>query len=349
MAYKIISNITTLDNFIVDMINFAVSHAGFTNNGSFTADGGRTIRVISRTRESLTTYWYFYARSSSTVNATFFPGEHLVSKMMSVAPTAANFLSNTVGANLRNEMTTFYSAGAVTYTGAHLFSNTNNDAVLAVLEVQPGIFTHINFGNIKKEFTFTGGEFLTSFAAFKIGGSYEVPDSGNNRTRLPLSDHSMSVGGSTTLPNLFRYKDVSATGGQEEFPFFNSSSSSGSTYIACGSVPTYGPLEFPSITSSTYTWRMYGRLVKQSPNPFNLRAPILPCLVGWKSTTTGTNNTIAGTIPDVGVVNISNLDAKEIVDTTWQVFPIGQKFGNNGDASVNNQVGLAIQRVGSEV
>lgn len=348
MAYSIVSNITSLDSAVQEIINFAVTQAGFTNAGTFVAEGSYTGRILSRTRDSLTTYWYFYARPSA-VNPGGFTGAHIISRMQSVLPTAANFTDVSVGQAIRTEITTFYNDGAVTYPNLYMFTGTTNDAVIAVLEVQPGQYTHIEFGNIKKSYVFVGGEFISGLAARWAGSQYESPGTNTNRTRFPFSDHQIGAGTTTATPNVIRYNDGTGTGGDDEFPFFNDNSNSGSSYTACGTIPGWaGSLE-PLLSNSVFRWNLYGFPLSYSPSNFNLRAPIFPIIIGLKNNTDINLNWIAGYVEDVGVINIQSFDAAGIVDTDWQVFPIGQKFGSNAVCLVNNAIGLAIRRIGPEV
>lgn len=192
------------------------------------------------------------------------------------------------------------------HVGYHLF--TDGLAVHCCVEVVSGVFTHINFGLLTKNGTWTGGTFVT--------GSCQSTNAGLPYTQLlnGYNTFPFAAGGDVGVPNV----SFAAT-----MHFRSSINGAGRTAIL-GATNQSG---MDAGWGTAFATNM-GRDLLSGPNAVNGRAIIVP--VNVVQATSGTSGPYyqLGNVPNAGMVNIANLDPKAVVNTDWMLFPIGQKNGS---------------------
>lgn len=132
------------------IVNFAVTNAGFTNEGS---DGD--LRRLSKGGF----YWCFIPSVNLAYNA-----NGIYCRLTTVMPTISTYTSATGQSGYTGIGFNNYPGP---YVGLHLF--TNGTEVNCVIEIVPGAFAHISFGSLYKFGTWTGGQYLTGSVFYGWG------------------------------------------------------------------------------------------------------------------------------------------------------------------------------------
>lgn len=324
MAIQSASNIANPSALLSAFVSFCVANAGFTDEGTDTV-GGETLYKISRTTSSLTTYWGFvYAPQSSGLE----PDEIINCRMMHVEPTAANW--NTLADGQRNKTRWSLNDNAGPYTGYTFYSDGVN--CFAILEIAANIFTHMCIGNITKCDTFTGGEFLqTSFIVKSefISGRFDGFFSG--RSGLPFSTHA-----STNNSNYVRYN----TGNNDQRDYFKMGNRDNTDNVpGCGTMVPGNDSSPPNYGSSdgSLAVDIFGDINVSAPTVATLRSPITPCYVLRRDNALDRAR-IIGEVPNIGSIDISQLNPKDLVNTDWRIYPWAQK--NAPDTTVAPDSGM---------
>lgn len=325
MAYTSSTSVSTLDIFITAFTAFAVTYAGFADEGNFT-DSGTTVTIISKGGM----YWSFYTvdfTQNNSLSAVQF-------RMTYVKPTTLAEVLSVAGTKYPNRMTSFVNTSGP-YVKYYLY--TEGTCVHCVLEVYSGIFNHLSFGNITKLGTWTGGEYATGgaeYASFALPGfSQDAFDAFNSRP--------FDGGNNSTLPSNPTYGSYYAGYIRRE----NGSIQTDETdFSRLGNVEVDNQMSLMNIGSD-----IMDGIYENTPNQFNLRSPALPmyCRI-WNDTkqTYG----LQGYVPEVRVVNIKNIADAELVETDWQAFPLIQRDpGDDTLAPLSYNWGLMYQRTGSAV
>jgi len=142
MTYQYIDAPANRDSVISDMVSFAVSNGGFTNEGD---DGD--LRRISRGG------FYLSLINRSIYSAACF---EIACRMTDTLPTASTW-STAAGQYKSSGMGLHTQDGP--YTGMHLFTDGNE--ISAALEIVPDVFVHLSFGFPSKFGTWTGGAYIS--------------------------------------------------------------------------------------------------------------------------------------------------------------------------------------------
>lgn len=187
------------------------------------------------------------------------------------------------------------------HVGYHMFSD--GSGVNVAVEIVTNVFAHFNFGELQKNGDYEGGQYVTGLCVYQIGAQ--------------------------TLNDI--------TSDYNYIPF--GASDVGSQVSVRGSVrghvrtPVSGPTSAIERNTGTVTYNMgiastVGRpLIFASPNAANGRAVLVPiALVQASSGTTGPFYQL-GYVGNARLLNIANLQPKEVVNTDWMVFPVSQKNG----------------------
>ncbi len=337
MAVQTDTNIVSIDALISAFFTFAVANSGFTDEGTvpITLDTiSQTLRRISRITNAVTTYWGFVERP---MTSTFADTIKIESRMMRVLPTAANWTTLADGQRIRTQLGLYNFAAP--YTGYKFYSDGNN--VFAAVEVRVGIYTHFGIGNIDKCGTYDGGEFLQGdFHEFSAGFFQPIQIS----TTITHFLFAPQTNDSSTSGNYIRFN----AGGNDELDFYklgredNSSNVSGSATISPPS--TTGSTGTGSVTSTTARFDPFGRVIDNSPSTATLVAPIMPCYI-TRVDSTLVKQRIIGQVPNIGGISIGNLNAKDIVNTDWDVYPRCQKTGDNTVATISDDWGIAYKAI----
>jgi hypothetical protein len=197
----------------------------------------------------------------------------------------------------------------------HFFCD--GEACHAAVEIATNVFSHINFGFVTKNGSWTGGAFVT--------GSTTTPTAGAVERQL--------LSGYNLLPfhTLTRVNDVNTPSSSKPHIRTDIANVNGVSGMAVG---------FSGASSTVFNkaWLVDGGgrpLLTASPNAFNGRSVIAP--ITLIQSTSGIDGPYyqMGHVPNAGVINIATIEPKADVNTDWMVFPIGQK-GTSGTGHINS-------------
>ena len=216
------------------------------------------------------------------------------------------------------------------HIGYHYF--TDGKAVHCVVEIVTGVFTHFNFGEITKNGNWGGGAFVTG-SSIKDGS-------------LSFPAEADLISGYNQYP-FMTYSTMGNTGVTSQTGIGHVRSDTNGAGRIC-------PMGWNSIASSPNTDIVYclawvsnegRRLINASPNTYNGRAVIMPITL-LQATTAATGPYFQlGHVPNAGVVNMTNINPKDVVNSDWMAFPIGQKNSTAGTVYINSQMyGMAYKK-----
>ena len=156
MAYSGPTAVSSLDNLLQALVNWAVANAGFTDEGNTSPPSGRTTTYMYRISKG-GMYWYFMGDNATVGGAT---DDYIEFRMMTVLPTSANYSNNSYGpAEITRAQ--LWRTGTGPYTAYNFF--TDGVGVHVVLEVTANVFSHFSFGSVSKFGTWTGGQYTTAW------------------------------------------------------------------------------------------------------------------------------------------------------------------------------------------
>lgn len=183
------------------------------------------------------------------------------------------------------------------YTSYHLFSTAGN--IFAAVECAPGQYNHLMLGVVTKVGSWTGGGFVA-------GGYYYRPSAWGYdfRSRYLLQPFSYDKHNAT------RASRVRITINGNNVAHISEEARAPTTKGYCQYVEDEGRF----------------LLDRSKPNPFNRRAVMLQPQLFVKDETLDRWRPI-GYIEGVRSLRIDVLNAKDVINTDWMVFPFGQKNG----------------------
>lgn len=321
MAYTT-GTASSVDDFLSQLVAFAVANAGFTNQGQVTSSVASSSRTIHRISKG-GVHWFFMR---------FLANNGIAARMSYTAfPNLGN--PDSPGTDFQTYYTYCSTWNFVPPYAGHYFF-TDGTCVHAVIEIASGVYNHLSFGSVSKYGTWPGGEYL-------CGGYYNATNGADYRSWndsyhcRPFNDLNQS-----NLSSIFCYLRATNTGvGSTDFKALNGgyNSSSGMFVAIAGS--TGGQSAF------------YTQVIRDAPNVFTNRTPIFPGVVRRYDYENNSGLTsLAGTVPYVGFLKFTqDMNAKDIINTDWQVFPITMRTGGNtaspSGASDSGEYALAYRRV----
>jgi len=332
------STITDLDEFLTDLVAFAVANAGFTDELTVPV-GSDTLYRISKTTSSIKTYWGL--RSMATTGS-IYSNSGVSARMMIVLPTAANWTTVADGQRYPTRMGVFNIAP--TFTGYSFF--TDGVSVFAVLEVTSGVFAHFAFGDLTKVGVWDGGAYLMGNNFQVVSGNWRyLLDSGHNSAPLIFGGRTNLGNSITNGCNYVRYntgagdnKDFTKLGGRDH-------ASDGALVGISGSIsPNYDSTRYAGNTSVALT-DIWKRIQENSPSEATFRAPLLPIILTRQTTGNLANFNILGHVPNITTINVSQLSAKALVNTDWRVFPLASKTLDDTVATPSDMWGVAYKEI----
>jgi hypothetical protein len=274
-------------------------------------------------------YWYFVGMTETINSQT---AGYIMSRVQNVLPTAANYATTTYGPQYPAKASLFYNPSGP-YTYYNLYSD--GKTVFLALELYPGIFTHLAFGSITKFGTWTGGEF--------VSGSYcgywqtSAPIGWTQGFRASIFD--IGQGGSATSGYGGHIRNARVPyNDYRDYAYFNSSVINNQR--AFSGVSVYAAI---AKTYSTYNYPM-GRLLQVGANGFNGRTVLFPMYVFFYDSVTSSIYT-AGYVDNVCPINMTYVNAKDIIETNWECFPVHQKNGSISVAPISDFMGIAYKRI----
>jgi len=187
------------------------------------------------------------------------------------------------------------------HVGYHMFSD--GSGVNVAVEIVTNVFVHFNFGELQKNGNYEGGQYVTGLCVYAITGS-SLNDMTHGYNYIPFG--TVDVGSWATVYGYVHGHVRTPVSG----PTSAIERNTGTVTYNTGLAPTVGR-----------------PLISASPNAANGRAALVPiALVQASSGTTGPFYQL-GYVGNACLLNIANLNPKEMVNTDWMVFPISQKNG----------------------
>lgn len=323
MAYSGPTAVSSLDNLLQALVNWAVANAGFTDEGNITPPSGRTTTYMYRLSKG-GMYWYFMGDDATVGGAL---DSYIEFRLMTALPTAANYSSTTVGpAEITRAQ--LWRAGTGPYTAYNFF--TDGNAVHVVLEVSANVFSHFSFGSPVKFGSWTGGQYTTAW----YSSSYTVSgDVGYNFVSgcVPFEG---SVANSSAYAG-FVYNPVGSFGDYRDFAEIGSVVNNQGAFFS-----TIGQA---TASSTVYNNILVGPLFWVGYNAINARAAMFPQYLRLYDSALA-SCWIGGYVDHVRAVNMDAIDPKQIVETEWEVFPVIQKYGDKTVAPITGVTALAYRR-----
>jgi hypothetical protein len=350
------TNIASLASFLSQLAAFAVTNAGFTDEGTVDIvpdptngdDSTQTMYRISKTVDSKTTHWGFVNSPAKNFNTQGRSRTRVLGKMGHSQLTEATF--NATSSDTQ-EFPTIMGTWDLAPPFTKYIFYTDGISVFAILEVTAGVYAHMAFGHVTKNDTWPGGAYLTANNYQRDNlQSYIGPwrDIGRLNDFASQIFGSVKGSGGWSTGASYLFYDL-GTGDFEDFLSFGSVRS-----YARGVSGTMAPslsgnfANYDEQVNSYYACNPYQRTMREScPTTFTFRSPIFPILMFRQAgigTTAGTADyqwEPLGRIPNIGMVNLQVLADEEIVDDSWQVFPLTRTTVSSGTTSeVANYSGI---------
>lgn len=206
------------------------------------------------------------------------------------------------------------------HVGYHLFSD--GVTIHGAVEITTNVFSHITFGSVVKNGSWSGGELVGLSSSSKLSTFWSDITNSANNTPLAMTD----IGTSKS--------DFRTAGGHVRSPIAGPTASFG--------VASTG---YTSMAYNTAWAANCGRhLVDRSPNAANGRAVLVPYAIVQSSGLTASPFYQLGHIANACAVNIRDLSPKELVNTDWMVFPLSQKNGPSTSYPSSLNYGVAYKK-----
>lgn len=190
----------------------------------------------------------------------------------------------------------------------HLFGTTSY--IHCVIEIQPGLFSHLGCGKLEQSSTYTGGEYVYN-TYWNHGTTYIYKPTGNLRCYGPFNSYSLSTTQHTSVrcdlegvsPRWFRLR---------------------STQSADRGI---GSASSGELSSNTVVYNLFGSWYNHaSPSSINGISPLMPAFVGVS--TASSKRYLIGRVPAFRFTNIESLAPSTTITygtDDWLVFPVKQK------------------------
>lgn len=219
------------------------------------------------------------------------------------------------------------------FTSYHLF--TEGTVVHVAFEMSSGAWAHLNFGDITKYGTWTGGSYIgftnaDGGAATSFLGNPSL--AGFNGIFGEVINNPFGAG-SNSLTSKIR-----VTKGSRNYGNFD-----GASTLSVNDTATT-PCCALALTNG-----VGDTLTRDQPNIFNNRAmgPRLECFISDTSVifTGGTNLWLPlGYVPNIRFINVALLNPKDLINTDWMTFPLQAKVGSSGNFAYTFNYGIAVRK-----
>lgn len=305
---------TTIANVMDAMSTFAQAHAGMTESVRRTETIVNSLAlpesmtVICLTKGS-SNWWFAYG---------------LVDCRGFLADSDGGTVFFTTGA-VQAPSVTLLSTIAAPFTSYHLF--TEGTVVHVAFEMSSGAWTHLNFGDITKYGTWTGGSYLGAVTVVFFSGIFAVNGIFGDQQNNPFG------AGQSTLTSKIRVSKGSRNYGNFDGYSATLNVNDGVTTPAC---------------AASWSPGLFDTILRDQPNVFNNRAMGVRMELFISDTngifSGGTNLWLPlGFVPNIRFVNIALLNPKDLINTDWMVFPIQAKSAISGFATTGN-FGIAVRK-----
>lgn len=280
------ASLTALMN---DLKTFATTYGGFTDTGSgYTASS----------------YTYFSLTSS---------GGRMVNFAYKDAGGGGDCLMNTstawAGSGLLTAQTGACSVNARAWFGLtpiEYWMFSDGSSVHCVVEFRAGAYAHMSFGVLEKYGTYTGGEYVSangwhssntdwssSFQARHFDGYSANNSTYKNHIRCTYNTRDIAVFCDTGVTSTNHVRNLWMSGGQ-----------------------------YASSANDGELWR-------HQPNSYNSRAQLIPVELflayDTASLSAPTGWIPIGRVSNAALINLSDINAEDLVNTDWMVFPLCMK------------------------
>lgn len=226
---------------------------------------------------------------------------------------AGEAFGGTPGSSQQDRMSNYGLLGP--YVGHYFF--TDGVVVYAALELATNVFNHVWFGSLEKQGAWVGGEFVAAGNYSRVvSGLYDGINS---------SHHSAPMTGGLTQNTIYRsVLRCESLGSNIWHPFGllqNGNRAEGCTID--------GPIE---------------PLLQDSPNRATGRTVLFPQYVFLLESVQNLYHPV-GHVAGVRILEMDNLNPKDLTNTDWQVFPVCEKNGDRVNAPNSLTRAFAYRRV----
>lgn len=175
-----------------------------------------------------------------------------------------------------------------------------------VINPTPAAYHHLSFGRLEKWGTYTGGEYVSAgyFSASTIAVN------------------------STVFPHCARYSTVTASQNHVRC-LWNSKATAVGVAARTDANLMWSGFSFASAAGGATIGTVNGEPIFRQSNSYNGRSVIMPhqYFIGWDNATAQAQ---LGWIPigivnNSGYINIDDLNAEDVINTDWMVFPVCMK------------------------
>lgn len=218
------------------------------------------------------------------------------------------------------------------FTSYHLF--TEGTVVHLAIEMSSGAWTHLNFGDITKYGTWTGGSYIGVVNAETNISSFfgNANSAGINGLFGEIGASPFGTGHGSTTGKIRIVKGTRNYGNLD----------GASTVTVDDAITT-------PVTSLGFTSGVIDTLTRDTPNVFNNRVtgPRLEVFVSDAASifAGGTGLWLPiGFIPNIRIINIALLNPKDVVNTDWMTFPIQAKTGLAANYASTFNNGWAVRK-----
>lgn len=299
----------SLTDLMDDLVAFAVANAGYVEQANYTAS---TFDYVALSKGGIYTGLSYKDAS----------GGGYVLMNTSTAWAGSGLLTAQTGAAAKN------AYAYIGLTPIEYWMFTDGDCVHCVVETSSSCYSHFSFGTLTKHGTYTGGEF--------VSGNYW------NSASWESSSSCRHLDGYTTTAGNTYHNHIRCTYGGNTIAYLGHNGSTGynnarNLWLAAG---------FYNGNSTDY------ELWRHQPNSFNGRAVLIPpeFFVAY-DLASGTNPTgwiPLGRIENAAFLRIDNLNAEQVVNTDWMVFPWSMKNPTSptlaiGEVNTEN-IGIAYKK-----
>jgi hypothetical protein len=317
-----------LDDLLDQMCAFAVAEAGFTEITQIGSTGRQSDMYILQ-RGSV--YWWFLGNIQTLTN--YGDNGFIEARMMTTQPNLGNRTTLSLGQRALTKAQ-LWNRDDGPFTNHWFYSNGQNVAM--VVEVVPNVFTHLVFGVATKFGTYTGGEFLGGTMMGSSGWSQSISEwligttAFGNYGSYPFAYDQ----GNSTYGAGYHYFPQDSYGDYRDFAIFESSNVD--TQHCIGSM-TYNMVSTPAQNILT------GDLLRYSPSAYNSRAVLVPPYF-WQYDTASGRRMCLAEVDNIRLLNMNLITPKETVEVKWDVYPIFQKDGDPGVATITGDAAYAYER-----
>lgn len=325
---------SSLDNFISQMLDFAVANAGFTLGTTVTTSAGSgSVPVRSVTKGGVR--FNFYADITYGIangNMKGLAGFMSYSQATAGINISGNSTSSKIGSVFAsNGMGGLCYGNVYSYNGpypTHRFI-TDGLAVHAILEITTGIFMHVSFGMMTKYGAWTGGELMS------ISGGRGTSTAANWENDYYCPPFSASYNGNydTYAKPHVRLANTNASA---DFVRLN-------TTTDITSSPGSFVITPPGRSVGTANKNMMANLLDFIPSSSAWRTLFTP-IIFFRGT--GTEHYAAGVVGNVAFTKLTDTMVNgQLIETDWRIYPLVQRGVVANGASYSANWAIAYKEV----